>query len=297
MAQCLSFHTWCSTLGTGCYLYTDIKRTTTVSAGWVSDGTTNWTINSSGMITGQADCVADPYLACYALEITSGYTPSSCFGIQDTYESWRILLLDQFGNLYTTPTNQTFNINYYYQYNDDVYSNAEYVDTNITVSAGGYEGTGYFLINSTFQCGYSSECGPCTSQISQIGIVGTPNGISGGCSAPPPTPAPSQFTLFAPNAFTPTQNSNNTFKIFTLLNGVYTELNYAAYPNATWWFIDRNNYIWYSNSAGGVYVPWNGRLNNNPSSTLSWTQVINYVFNLNDGSGRKIGPASVAVIV
>ena len=57
MAQCISFYTWCSTLGVNCYLYTDIKRTTTVSAGWISDGTTNWAVNSSGMITGTAACV------------------------------------------------------------------------------------------------------------------------------------------------------------------------------------------------------------------------------------------------
>lgn len=60
MAQCLSFYTYCSSLGVGCYLYTDIKRTTTVSAGWVSDGTTNWSINSSGMITGVASCNVSP---------------------------------------------------------------------------------------------------------------------------------------------------------------------------------------------------------------------------------------------
>jgi hypothetical protein len=57
MAQCLVFYTYCSSLGVNCYLYTDVKRSTPVSAGWVSDGTTNWTINSSGMITGTAACV------------------------------------------------------------------------------------------------------------------------------------------------------------------------------------------------------------------------------------------------
>ena len=57
MAQCLQFYTYCSPLGVNCYLYTDVKRTTTVSAGWISDGTTNWTVNSSGMITGTAACV------------------------------------------------------------------------------------------------------------------------------------------------------------------------------------------------------------------------------------------------
>ena len=61
MAQCLSFYTYCSSLAVNCYLYTDVKRTTPVSAGWVSDGTTNWTINSSGMITGTAACVYEYY--------------------------------------------------------------------------------------------------------------------------------------------------------------------------------------------------------------------------------------------
>jgi hypothetical protein len=44
----------------GCYLYTDPKRTTTVGAGWVFDGTTNWVVNSSGMITGTAPCGLPP---------------------------------------------------------------------------------------------------------------------------------------------------------------------------------------------------------------------------------------------
>lgn len=60
MAQCLQFYTYCSSLGVGCYLYTDIKRTTTVSAGWISDGNINWTINSAGMITGTANCNVSP---------------------------------------------------------------------------------------------------------------------------------------------------------------------------------------------------------------------------------------------
>jgi hypothetical protein len=57
MAQCLSFFSPCSTITTGCYLYTDIKRTATVGAGWVSDGTTSYQVNSSGMIIGTSPCV------------------------------------------------------------------------------------------------------------------------------------------------------------------------------------------------------------------------------------------------
>jgi hypothetical protein len=56
MAYCLYFYTYCSPLGVGCYLYADVKRTTTIGAGWVADGNTNWAVNSSGMITGIADC-------------------------------------------------------------------------------------------------------------------------------------------------------------------------------------------------------------------------------------------------
>ena len=37
-----------------------------------------------------------PYLACYAIEVSNGSTPSTCFGYTDTYESWRVVLLDQF---------------------------------------------------------------------------------------------------------------------------------------------------------------------------------------------------------
>jgi hypothetical protein len=60
MAQCLSYFSYCSTLSVGCYLYTNPKRTATVGAGWVFDGTTNWVVNSSGMITGTAPCGIPP---------------------------------------------------------------------------------------------------------------------------------------------------------------------------------------------------------------------------------------------
>jgi hypothetical protein len=56
MAQCLSFYTYCSNLSVGCYLYTDEKRVTTVSAGWISDGTNVYSVNSSGMITAITAC-------------------------------------------------------------------------------------------------------------------------------------------------------------------------------------------------------------------------------------------------
>jgi hypothetical protein len=57
MAQCLPFYSYCSSLTTGCYLYTDIKRTATVGPGWVSDGTTSYQINFSGMIISTSNCV------------------------------------------------------------------------------------------------------------------------------------------------------------------------------------------------------------------------------------------------
>lgn len=291
MAQCIQIYSPCSDVnfGVNCYVYYDAKRTDPVTSGWLSDGEKTYTLNEYGMVTAVTNCVQDPYLACYALEITYNSTSSSCFGYTDSFETWKITLLDQFGNTFNATTNEVFNINYYYQYNDDINTSAEYVDTTITVTVGQSEGFGYFATNQTFACTYSSECGPCTSQISQIGIVGTPNNISGGCSAPPPAPAPQQFVLWAPNIFTPNSDGvNDTFKIFTLLNGVYTELNYAAYPNATWGFYARNGFAWYQNMSGGVYVPWNGYRNNNTNLQKAPNDSVVYIFRLNDGSGRQL---------
>jgi hypothetical protein len=291
MAQCIQIYSPCSDVnfGVNCYVYYDPKRTNPVSPGWLSDGEKTYTINEYGMVTAITNCVQDPYLACYALEITSGYTSSSCFGYQDTYEYWRIVLLDQFGNPFNATTTQTFNVNYYYQNNDDYYPTSEYVDTTITVNVGASEGFGYYLTNSTFPCTYSSACGPCTSQISQIGIVGVPVGLPGGCSAPPPTPPLVPFTLYAEWFFSPNGDGiNDTFKIYTRVNGVDTELNYAAYPNATWEFYNRFGTVWYSNYSGGVYVPWNNYFNNDTSSSYNLEVTIFYTFNLNDGSGRML---------
>lgn len=239
-----------------------------------------------------------PFLACYAIEVTTGSTPSSCFGYTDTYESWRIVLLDQFGNTYTTPTNVTFGVRYYYIWNDDVppYNVSEYVDETITISAGNYQGFGYYLTQSTFPCAMSSNCGPCNSQISQISLESAPAGVPGGCSAPPPSPPPVPFTLYAPSFFTPNGDGiNDTFKIYTVTSGVYQELNYAAYPNATWEFFDKDGHVWYHNYSGGTYVPWNNYLENNTSSTFNPYSTIFYQFRLNDGSGRGLGTAFVTV--
>jgi hypothetical protein len=70
MAQCLPFYSYCSSLTTGCYLYTNVKRTATVGAGWVSDGTTSYQVNSSGMIISTSNCVFN-YRAFYLF--STGY--------------------------------------------------------------------------------------------------------------------------------------------------------------------------------------------------------------------------------
>jgi hypothetical protein len=57
MIQCLSFYTYCSTLALNCSLYTDIKRTIPVSAGYISNGTTSWLIGGFGTIVERIDCV------------------------------------------------------------------------------------------------------------------------------------------------------------------------------------------------------------------------------------------------
>lgn len=64
MAICTTFYTWCSPLGVGCTLYSNIKRTATLGEGYVSDGTTVFTVNSLGVITGTAACVFE-YRAYY----------------------------------------------------------------------------------------------------------------------------------------------------------------------------------------------------------------------------------------
>ena len=56
MAQCIYFFSPCSSLGVGCYLYSDPKRTTPVGAGWLSDGTSSYQINSAGLITSANTC-------------------------------------------------------------------------------------------------------------------------------------------------------------------------------------------------------------------------------------------------
>ena len=73
MAQCLPFYSYCSTLTIGCYLYTDIKRTATVAAGWVSDGTTSYQVNSSGVIIATAACQFDTEWAGAFLSETGQY--------------------------------------------------------------------------------------------------------------------------------------------------------------------------------------------------------------------------------
>jgi len=100
MAQCLSFFSYCSSLGVGCYLYTDPKRTTPVGAGWVSDGTTSYQVTSSGLIITASSCNipygtylysqcdvcnlvairADGYGGSYQAEVIQYNTEACCFG-------------------------------------------------------------------------------------------------------------------------------------------------------------------------------------------------------------------------
>lgn len=73
MAQCTQFFTYCSTLAVGCYLYTNIKRTATLSAGWVQYGANVYSVNSSGMITAITPCSSCPPSDTFLSSFCSGY--------------------------------------------------------------------------------------------------------------------------------------------------------------------------------------------------------------------------------
>lgn len=73
MANCTIFYTYCSTLSVGCYLYSDIKRTSTIPAGYISDGTSVITVNSSGMITAIGSCSSYPVYGTFLNTSCSGY--------------------------------------------------------------------------------------------------------------------------------------------------------------------------------------------------------------------------------
>ena len=73
MAYCLGFHTFCYNLAIGCYIYTDFKRTSPVSAGWVSILSNVYSVNSSGMITAINACSNCPPNATFISSYCSGY--------------------------------------------------------------------------------------------------------------------------------------------------------------------------------------------------------------------------------
>ena len=72
MANCTYFYTWCSSLAVNCYLYTNPKRTATVPAGYISDGTSVITVNSSGMITAIGSCSNYPVYGTFLYQSCTG---------------------------------------------------------------------------------------------------------------------------------------------------------------------------------------------------------------------------------
>jgi hypothetical protein len=229
-----------------------------------------------------------PYLLCYNQTITNTTVYDGC-GNPQSAENWTITLLDQFGNYYTTPTNQIFTVAYDYVWQSDIPPYYEsYIQTsNIVVLAGNYQGFAQFISYYVEACPYSSSCsGECYNSISNVNLINTPP-INGGCSLPPTPPTPGTTTYLVPNAFIPDSSNpaNNVVRIYKVVNGSGTELVYSNYPNMSWQFQGRSGSSVYSGN-NSVYVPWNGRLNNTGPGLES--DAYAYAFELNDGSGTRI---------
>lgn len=223
-----------------------------------------------------------PYLLCYNLTITTSSINDSC-GNSQTSENWTISLIDQNGNYYTTPTDQTFRIAYDFIANYDVYP--YYVNeiriTSLIVSAGNYQGFAQFINYWIEACPYSGSCsGECYYSETNAYLISTPP-INGGCSLP------AVDTYLVPNAFIPDSGNpaNNVVRIYKVHAGTTTELVYSNYPHMSWQFQGRSGSSVYSGN-NSVYVPWNGRYNNTGPGLEA--DAYAYAFELNDGSGTRI---------
>ena len=209
-----------------------------------------------------------PFLLCYNLTVTNSIVYDSCGNPQNA-ENWAISLVDQFGNAYVTPTALNFGVRYYRVWQSDIppYNESGYVDTNITVNAGSYQGFAQYISYYVEACPYSSSCGgECYTSISQVTLISTPNNIQGGCGvpvSPPAPPDPCAYTqiLFPGNMVADGSSPTGLlWKWNGKLNGTWGFLNYSCFSNAYWSIEDLPGNIVYSGT--GTYVPWNGLLNN-----------------------------------
>lgn len=81
------YYSNCTTLGVGCYLYSDSACTTPVSNGYYSNGTTCWQVTGgSGYISSENACSS---CLCYSIINETGssinYYYTACGGIYDVY--------------------------------------------------------------------------------------------------------------------------------------------------------------------------------------------------------------------
>ena len=233
-----------------------------------------------------------PFLLCYNLTITNNSYPG-CNSYTDTFETWTISLIDQFGNAYYTPTTLTFEVQYDYYEQEDIppYTINDTLITNLNVNAGQYQGFGQFGTYTYRNCAMSGICdGSCYSTSTNVQLISAPLGISGGCSLPPPPPpGPCAYTqiLFS-GGFSPNGDGiDDTWQWQGKRGGTWELLNYTCYPNAVWEIFDLNQNVWYANFSGAVYVPWNGKYNNVGVDAIDGTYF--YSINLGDGAGFRRG--------
>ena len=98
MASTYYYSNCSGSLNIGCYLYTDSSSLTPVSGGYYSNGTTCFTVSSSGMITATGSC---PYLVNWYVSGSAG--GSGKLEIRDASGS-QVLLVSSSGDYYNNGT-------------------------------------------------------------------------------------------------------------------------------------------------------------------------------------------------
>jgi len=140
-----------------------------------------------------------PYLACWNTTILP-YSELNCQGNYNSFETWKISLVDQYGNAYIADQNYYFDIGYDYTYQTDIppyYESGSNI-TTVAILEGQWQGFASFTIYAVETCPYSSACdGSCFSTNTNITELTNTTGVPGNCSLPPTPPVTTTTTTSA----------------------------------------------------------------------------------------------------